>query len=377
MRQRTLGSMDALLATAKQEAAAARSLDTRSVERYLRARTGNAAVVVDAVVPHNRGISRETWSIRLSHEGDLPANLILRRDPPGNSIDTRSLRFEYEVYHRLAKTDVPVAQALWYEEATAGTPGGRDFYLREEADGSWDVPHARDQDPQWDEWRIALSKEHIACLATLHRCDWRLLGFGEILETPAAAGSCAQAAIARHFRDIAQFQITPFPVFTEVREWLLDNAPAAPSICLLKGTNGLGEEVFRGGRIVAMSDWEMCSLGDPASDFARTQDFLPTIVRDGRQLWGLEQALDHYKQLSGTRITPEAVDYYRVLNTLDSVSTLHHGILPIVAGTNLDARLSWLGTEMVHRCLKLLADAAAGRSIIYSRAFFNELPAKA
>ena len=45
-----------------------------------------------------------------------------------------------------------------------------------------------------------------------------------------------------------------------------------------KGTNGYGEEIFRDGRLVAMSDWELARIGDPAYDWAQIQGFVCDVV---------------------------------------------------------------------------------------------------
>jgi aminoglycoside phosphotransferase (APT) family kinase protein len=233
--------------------------------------------------------------------------------------------------------------------------------MRRLVDGDWDIPGYADPDPRWDALRVEIGREHVRKLALVHGCDWRVQGFADILSIPASEADCAPAAIERAYDELAGFQFAPLPVLAEVREWLLDNAPAAPRISLLKGTNGRGEEIFHDGVIVAMSDWEQCSLGDPASDFSRNQEFIRDIEIDGAKVWGLDQALAYYAELTGVRVPQRSVAYYRVLTMVENIITLHHAALPIATGANLSVRLSWLATEAIHGGQKMMLAAASGR----------------
>ncbi|HKT73070.1 MAG TPA: phosphotransferase family protein [Steroidobacteraceae bacterium] len=346
------------------------------LSRYLSSKWGEPCEVC-RLEKFDRGWSRETWFLECRRAtGDRPQNLVLRRDLPGGSIDHRPLRKEYEIYRRLALSPVPVARPLWWEDDPAWLENGREFYLREQIEGDWDVPHFMDPHPQYDALRIDTSKEHLRKLAILHRCDWHQLGFEEIMSAPASAATCARDAVTRLYDEWQTFRFDPDPVLTEGKEWLLANGPPAPCISLLKGNNGRGEEVFRNGQIVAMSDWESSSLGDPSSDLARCQDFIPEIERGGKRLWGLEQALEYYREVSGVEIRAQSVAYYRILNGVESAITLFHGVLPVIHKTNLLVRQTWLATEMVHLFRKLLLDAMCGRSTEYSRSFYNTQPPK-
>jgi aminoglycoside phosphotransferase (APT) family kinase protein len=332
------------------------------LESYLQEKWGETARV-EAVERLPRGISRETWLVQARRGANLPAEpLALRRDLDGNSIGTKPLRFEYDVYQRLQGSRVPVAEVLWWEgEDSPWVRDGRAFYMRRLVDGDWDIPNYADPDPRFDALRVEIGREHVRKLALVHGCDWRAQGFTDILSVPTNEADCAPAAIARAYDDLAAFQFAPLPVLTEVREWLLDNAPDAPRICLLKGTNGRGEEIFRDKVIVAMSDWEQCSLGDPASDFSRNQEFIRDIEIDGAKVWGLDQALDYYAELTGMRVSQRSVAYYRILSMVENIITLHHAALPIATGENLSVRLSWLATEAIHGGQKMMLAAASGR----------------
>jgi aminoglycoside phosphotransferase (APT) family kinase protein len=327
------------------------------VTAYFAEKWGEGAVV-ETLERFERGISRETWFLTVRRETvGASEQLILRRDLEGHSIGTGPLRFEYDVYRKLQHTPVPVAEVLWWEEGTAWAPPGRPFYVRRQIEGSWEIPHYGDPDPAHLARRVEIGREHVRKLALVHQCDWRALGFDEILPAPATEADCAGVAIERMYADLRRFQFSPLPIIAEVREWLFDHAPVAPRICLLKGTNGLGEEVFRDGVIVAMSDWEQASLGDPAADFARTQDLFADVVVDGRTVWGMEAALAYYAELTGVTVPMSSIAYYRVLTMVENVISLHNGASAIVDRSDLSVRLSWLATDVIYLGHRMMLNA--------------------
>ena len=147
------------------------------------------------------------------------------------------------------------------------------------------------------------------------------------------------------------------PIFLEGYEWLMDRALPATRVCLCKGTNGLGEEIFRDGRIVAMSDWEEVSLGDPAADFAFMQNFVPEINRDGANLWGLEKALAFYREASGINVTIESVRYYFDVRALTTLVYAGNAATSVRKGAGAHIRQAWTGTEVLYIGKRFLAAA--------------------
>lgn len=339
------------------------SLDRGFLESYLRQRIDDAtSVTISDLTKFPRGVSRETWFVDCAVatlDGQTQERaLVFRRDLPGGSVCPATLRFEFEIYRKLGRSAVPVAPVLWYEDDPEWLADDREFYVREHVAGTWDIPDVTNPRPEFDELRISVSKEHLRKLALVHTCDWEDLGFQEIMVVPLGTDACATTAIDRLVSDLERFQLEPFPVVEEAVGWLRENAPRrAPRISLLKGTNGLGEEVFRDGEIVAMSDWELASLGDPASDFAHIQDFLPDIVRHGEVVWGLGPALDYYAEVSGLEVSRDSIDFYRTLGALEMVVFAHNSAVPLAQGTDHLARLAWVSTEVLYWAKNLLAGA--------------------
>jgi aminoglycoside phosphotransferase (APT) family kinase protein len=160
---------------------------------------------------------------------------------------------------------------------------------------------------------------------------------------------------------IAEYGTEPSPILAEAVASLRERDPRdTEQIVLCKGTNGLGEEVWADGRIVALSDWELAAIGDPAYDFAQCQQMIPDIVRDGRRVWGLQEALDHYASLTGVRVRPESVRFYQELAAVMQLGyTQHARFLAEDLGT-APLRFIWSATEATFRSELKLARRYSG-----------------
>ena len=341
------------------------NIEPADLQAYLEHRLGAGAVKLTQLKRFQRGVSRETWGFEIENiDGvERPSKLILRRAIDGANYIPRTIRWEYEIAAKLAQTDLPVAKPLWFEDDPERTFDGRPFFVREMIDGHWNVPNFIEDDPQFDDLRIATSKEMITKLSMVHAIDWQSLKFYEVLEAPASCEDSAARAIRQIYRELEEGQFEPQPILAEVREWLLDNAPTAPKLVLLKGTNGLGEEVFKDGKIVALSDWEQCSIGDPAQDFARTQDLLPHVVRDGKVLWSMRHALNYYEELTGIHIEEATVDYYRLLGCVEGAVYFHIALQSVADGSEPNIRRSYFAVELSHSFMRKLLDATYGRDV--------------
>lgn len=336
----------------------ANGIDAASAERLLQARLdAGADVRVLSIEQFARGVSRETWVVRLSGNG-VPDAVVIRRDLPGGSVAPSELRDEYEVYRRLGPSDVPAARALFFESDPEPFIPGPPLYVREFVAGSHDIPSLKDPDPRFDDLRIEVSKEHLRKLALVHTCDWKALGLDEVLPVPAGPDDCARHALAAAEAKFEQLRVEAYPEVTAGLQWLRRQAGRrAPRMSLVKGNNGLGEEVWRGTEIVAMSDWELASIGDPAFDFAQLQDLIPAVGAESAPRWGLDHALAYYEDLTGIRIDRTSLHFYRTLYAVDKACNGLASVRMIGDG-HLNARFAWVGSEVLYRARRTLAQAA-------------------
>ena len=327
--------------------------------RYLTHKLG-APVEVLEVERFSRGTSRQTWFVSIRKATGAEQTLLFRTDLAAGSIEPTSLAQEHFMYERLGHTKVPVAKVLWWEEDPAWTE--TPFYVREKIEGTWNIPHFLDKDPKYDELRIEISKEHMRKLALVHAVDWRALKFDERLPAPPDEASCGRIYVDKTMAEFEEIRGEGVPAMLEVAEWLKDKAPPAPRICLCKGTNGFGEEVWRGREIVAMSDWEEASIGDPAADFAFMQYLAPELERDGKKIWGMQHALDYYKSVGGAAVTMEAIGYYGVVRAMRLIVMGEKAGMAVHDQPKLaEIRQAWTATEVAHVCKRGLL-AAMGLS---------------
>lgn len=340
------------------------TLPAADVQRLLRARLADAGdLEVTGIRQFARGVSRETWAVHLSGRS-VPDAVTIRRDLPGGSVAPSDLHDEYEIYRRLGVSDVPVARALFFEQSPSELLPGPSFYVREFVPGSMDVAGFDDPDPLYDEVRIEASKEHLRKLALVHTCDWKALGLDEILPAPGSVDDCAAHALEQVTAKYERVRVDAYPDITAGLQWLQAHADfPAPRLSLVKGNNGRGEEVWQGTRIVAMSDWELASIGDPTFDFAQLQDMIPAVGPADAPRWGLDAALAYYSEASGIQIDKQSLYYYRTLYSVDKACNGLAARKMIVEG-HLGARFAWVGSEVLYRARRSLAEAAGvfGRS---------------
>jgi aminoglycoside phosphotransferase (APT) family kinase protein len=339
--------------------------DRAFVEEWFRHRRDRIGVEVcdvrvSSVHRLSRGVSRQTWTIEAAVLGDdgswTERAFVVRRDHETGSIIPTDLRTEFEVYHRLRDTVVPTTDALWFEDDPEWQPDGRVAYVRTLVEGDWRLPFLAEDGPEWDDARIAASREHLDKLASVHLLDWEQLGFGEIFAVPASPADCALNLIDVSLGHLAEFGAEPSPVLAESVAWLRTQAPRdAVRICLCKGTNGHGEEVWADGRIVAMSDWELAAIGDPAYDLAQIQEMVPEIYRDGRRIWGWPEALEHYRARTGTTVPMESIEYYRRFYGLLQFVYTQHAAAQVRASEVPDLRFVWNAVEVGYRSQLRLA----------------------
>ena len=226
----------------------------------------DAPVTISSLHQTFPGQSRETWMVSAEvGEGAQRRHrdLVLRIDLPSGGIVPLPLEREWEVYRRLWPSPVPVAEPLWYDE---GLPfaEGRAHMVREFVEGATTVPGLTEPGPEGDELRRSVAFEHAEKLALVHSLDWQEYGLDEVLPVPASPAEAVRHEFETWKAIWFEHRSAPYPEITDALYWLEEQIPTdSPRVSLIKGNNGIGEEIWRDGRIVAMSDWELAALGDP------------------------------------------------------------------------------------------------------------------
>jgi hypothetical protein len=185
----------------------------------------------------------------------------------------------------------------------------------------------------------------------VHGLDWKSLGFDELLVTPSSPETCASVTVGRIIEEIRTVALEPLPLLELIAQRLLEDRPVAPGVVLCKGSNGAMQEIWRGLEIVGLSDWELASIGDPASDWARCHGYVVNVA----DRWNRRRLLDYYQTLTGLEVTDQAVEYYANIYSFEMILVGLNSARALANGAGPDARVAMLASLTVRSLLKKLA----------------------
>jgi aminoglycoside phosphotransferase (APT) family kinase protein len=185
---------------------------------------------------------------------------VLRRPPLGHVLESaHDMGREFRIVAALADSAVPVAptHGLCDDPAVNGAP----FYVMSFVPGQvlHDAEAARSL-PETE--RHALGLHVIDVLATLHLLDPDSVGLGDL--------GRKEAYLARQLRRWnKQWEASKtheIPEMDETSRLLEERMPEQVGAAIVHGDYRLGNMMVGGGRIRAVLDWELCTLGDPLAD---------------------------------------------------------------------------------------------------------------
>lgn len=199
---------------------------------------------------------------------DPPRRFVLRRQPLGHVLPTaHDMAREYRVLTALAGTGVPVPRtfALCEDAAVTGAP----FYVMEYRPGvviEREIPAGYLDAPGE---RRRLSKALVDTLVALHEVDVARVGLADF----GRPAGYLERQVRRWSQQWERSKTRPLPAIDELAARLAAALPESPSPALVHGDYRLGNlalDPADPGRIVAIFDWEMATLGDPLSDLGYT-----------------------------------------------------------------------------------------------------------
>lgn len=193
--------------------------------------------------------------------GDNP-RIVLRKQPPGKLLPSaHAIDREFRVISGLAKTPVPVPNALHYctDASIIGTP----FYLMECLDGR--IFHDNSLPGLTSEKRTNIFNTMCDTLADLHSVDVDAVGLRDFGKT----GGFVERQISRWSK---QYKQGKFRTVTEIERlalWLSNNLPNDDEqTTIVHGDYRLGNLVLHPDKstIIGILDWELSTLGHPMTD---------------------------------------------------------------------------------------------------------------
>jgi aminoglycoside phosphotransferase (APT) family kinase protein len=230
------------------------------------------------------GRSNLTYAI-----GDSTHEWVLRRPPLGHVLPTaHDMAREYKVLAALAPTNVPVPQpwAFCDDPAVNDAP----FYVMEKVDGVILRTPAEIARLSYDDARRC-SEELVDVLVAIHAVDFHEVGLDDF----GRPDGYVERQVRRWGEQWERSKTRELPAIDELARRLRNALPVSPPPTIVHGDYRLDNTMLAPddlGRIVAVLDWEMATLGDPLADLGL---YLLYYARDEAQTGNV-----------GVTITPEA-----------------------------------------------------------------------
>jgi aminoglycoside phosphotransferase (APT) family kinase protein len=288
---------------------------------------------------------------------------VLRRPPLGHVLATaHDMGREHKIIKALGATDVPVAPALGLctDDAVNGAP----FYVMDFVDGHVlrDASAARAITP---EARRNAGFSVADTLARIHAVDPDAVGLGDLGKKD---GYIARQ-LKRWYGQFQQSQTRELPKVDEVHAALLARIPEQGPATIVHGDYRLDNCMTDAdGNIIAVLDWEICTLGDPLADvgllmvyWTEATDPQPMLLTAPTTVEGFitrKEVLDRYAEASGRDLSQ--IDFYIAFGYW-KLACIVEGVYARYVGGAMGSDAS--GFEgfalQVERCADAAADAVA------------------
>jgi aminoglycoside phosphotransferase (APT) family kinase protein len=241
----------------------------------------------------------------------------LRRPPLGERLGSaHDMGREHRVITALAGTDVPVPPVAGYcpDESVTGAPfyvmefvAGPVLRTKEEAEAAFD-----------EEERRAIGERVIDTLAAIHSIDPDEVGLGDL----GRKEDYVARTLRRWSGQWERSKTRELPLVDEVHRALAGRIPEQGPATIVHGDYRLDNVILsERGEVVAVVDWELCTLGDPLADvglllvyWAEEGDELTPLTRPGTMARGFpsrEEVKRRYAERSGRDLGQ--IDFYVAL----------------------------------------------------------------
>lgn len=240
--------------------------------------------------------------------------IVLRRPPLGHVLESaHDMGREHKIISALARSGVPVAPALGL--CKDNDVNEAPFYLMEFVTGA--VLHDKDAALKMSAAdRHALGLHVVDVLAHLHQLDPDAVGLGDLGRKEAYLSR----QISRWTKQWVASKTHEIPEMEAVGALLTERMPEQIGSAIVHGDYRLGNMMVDPGRIKAVLDWELCTLGDPLADFGYllnswvlpedgTVDVVPTAAGG---FPSREVLTDRYAKATGRDLSQ--INYYRAFS---------------------------------------------------------------
>jgi aminoglycoside phosphotransferase (APT) family kinase protein len=239
---------------------------------------------------------------------------VLRRPPLGHVLATaHDMGREHTIISALGPTDVPVAPAigLCTDDAVNGAP----FYVMDFVDGLVVRDAAAAQSMSVEARRTA-GTSIADTLARIHAVDPDAVGLGDLGKKE---GYIARQ-LKRWYGQWNQSKTRELPLVDQVHDELAARTPEQGPAAIVHGDYRLDNCMVdpATGEVIAVLDWEICTLGDPLADvgllmvyWTEATDEHPALLTAPTAVEGFpsrKELLDRYAEASGRDLSQ--IEFY-------------------------------------------------------------------
>ncbi|MCZ6617126.1 MAG: phosphotransferase family protein [Gammaproteobacteria bacterium] len=247
----------------------------------------------------------------VDHNG---AAYVLRRPPLGQVLESaHDMGREHRIVSALCGSEVPVAPTfgLCNDVEINGAP----FYVMGFVEGPvlHDATYARQLS---NGKRHSLGLNVVDVLVKLHEIDPDTVGLGELGRKEAYLAR----QLKRWNKQWAASKTHEIPEMEETSRLLQENMPEQIGSTIVHGDYRLGNMIVENGKIQAVLDWELCTLGDPLADVGYllnnwiepgegVQDVVPTAAGG---FPSRVEISERYEEATGRSLA--AINYYQAFS---------------------------------------------------------------
>jgi hypothetical protein len=235
---------------------------------------------------------RPAWFLDVdSSEGTLPVYFRGERGESDHGV--YSLEHEMRVLQLLEANGVPVPHVYGFCPEPRGI-------VMERSPGRVNLATAENEAE-----RASVLREYVEILARMHRIDLdRVEALG--LRRPSNSRELGLADFDGWVRAYRRRKVRAEPIVEFLVRWVECNVPEQRDRAALICADS-GQFLFEAGRVTALIDLELATLGDPMADLAGM------LSRDLSEPMGdLTEAFRHYERVSGDALDTRAIDFHAV-----------------------------------------------------------------
>ena len=237
---------------------------------------------------------------------------VLRRPPLGQVLaSAHDMGREHRIIAALDGTDIPVASPLGYvpDDSVNGAP----FYVMDFVDGH--VLRTREEAMALSpDARTRCGDSLVEVLARIHAVDVDAVGLGDL----GRREGYVERQLKRWYGQWEKSKTRELPEIDEVHRILSADVPEQGPAAIVHGDYRLDNcMVDDAGDVIAVLDWELCTLGDPLADVGlllvywnEPGDESPTLgaPTTAAGMRTRQEVLDRYAAASGRDLS--RIDYY-------------------------------------------------------------------